>query len=240
MGTPVYYTQPSDRTSPHARRPFAHSRTRPFPRARRTVVHAEPRRPRRRSHQGGKARQRRRHPRLGPALPEGLGRKRHRRVGLLPLLQPRQEIAGAGHRPSRRPAHRARTRRTVRCAGGKLQGRRPGEIRPRLGQPARGQPAPHLLLDHRLRPGRPLRRARRLRLHRAGHGRPDERHRRARRRARRRAAEGRRGGGRYVHRHVRHGRRPGGADFSARRAARASTSTCRCSTPRWRCWPTRT
>jgi crotonobetainyl-CoA:carnitine CoA-transferase CaiB-like acyl-CoA transferase len=43
----------------------------------------------------------------------------------------------------------------------------------------RAQPAPRLLLDHRLRPGRPLCRARRLRLHRPGHGRPDERHRRA-------------------------------------------------------------
>jgi crotonobetainyl-CoA:carnitine CoA-transferase CaiB-like acyl-CoA transferase len=43
------------------------------------------------------------------------------------------------------------------------------------------QPAPGLLLDHRLRPDRPLPRTRRLRLRHPGHGRPDERHRRTRR-----------------------------------------------------------
>ena len=53
----------------------------------------------------------------------------------------------------------------------------------------RAQPAPGLLLDHRLRPDRPLPRARRLRLHDPGHGRADERDRRARRR---RPAAGRR------------------------------------------------
>ncbi len=64
-------------------------------------------------------------------------------------------------------------------------------------------PQPDLLLHHRLRPRRPLRRARRLRLDGAGHVRPDEHHRPCRRRARRRPAEGGRGGDRRPHRPVR-------------------------------------
>ena len=99
-------------------------------------------------------------------------------------------------------------------------------------------PAAGVLLDHRLRPDRPLPRTRRLRLRRPGHGRPDERHRRARRPARRRPAEGGRGGGRPLHRHVRHGGHPGRAAPPRRHRARARSSTWRCSTPRWRCWPT--
>jgi hypothetical protein len=55
------------------------------------------------------------------------------------------------------------------------------------------QAGPGLLLDHRLRPGRPLRAPRRLRLPDPGHGRPDVGHRRARRPAGRRPAKGRRG-----------------------------------------------
>ena len=62
--------------------------------------------------------------------------------------------------------------------------------------------APRLLLDLRLRPGRPLRRAGGLRLHHPGHERPDGHH----RRAGARAAEGRRRGGRSLHRRLR--RRP--------------------------------
>jgi crotonobetainyl-CoA:carnitine CoA-transferase CaiB-like acyl-CoA transferase len=64
------------------------------------------------------------------------------------------------------------------------------------------------------RPDRALPRTRRLRLRGAGHGRPDERHRRARRPGRR-AAEGGRGGGRPVHRHV----CDGGASLAALRHA---------------------
>ncbi|TYZ51295.1 hypothetical protein C2U35_08340 [Ralstonia solanacearum] len=67
------------------------------------------------------------------------------------------------------------------------------------------------MLDHRLRPDRPLRRARRLRLHRAGHGRLHEPDRRARRPARRRPAEGRRGHLGPDDGHVRHRRRAGRA-----------------------------
>jgi hypothetical protein len=64
-------------------------------------------------------------------------------------------------------------------------------------------PQAGLLLDHRLRPGRPLRRARRLRLPDPGHGRPDERHRPRRGRGRRRTAEGRRRADRHPDRPVR-------------------------------------
>ena len=73
------------------------------------------------------------------------------------------------------------------------------------------QSAAGLLLDHRLRPDRPVPRPRRLRLRLPGHGRPDEHHRRARRPARRRPAEGGRRDGRPDDRHVRHHRHPGRA-----------------------------
>jgi hypothetical protein len=79
---------------------------------------------------------------------------------------------------------------------------------------------------------RPLCAARRLRLRHPGHGRPDERDRRARRLGRRPAKSGR-GRGRSVHRHVRHGghsgraapcrahgRRPAGRHGAARHASR--------------------
>ncbi len=106
----------------------------------------------------------------------------------------------------------------ARCGrpGRELQGRRHGPPRPRRRRAARAQPAPRLLLDHRLRPDRPLPRPRRLRLRGPGHGRADERHRPVarrdrRRRARRRAAEGRRRRRRPVHRHVRRDRDPGRA-----------------------------
>ena len=87
-------------------------------------------------------------------------------------------------------------RRACGRGGRELQGRRPGEIRPRLREPEGGQSAPRLLLDHRLRPERALCAARRLRLHDPGHGRhhgPD-------RRAGRRAAEDRRRLRRHLHR----------------------------------------
>ena len=86
------------------------------------------------------------------------------------------------------------------------------KIRPRLRAAEEDQSAPRLLLDHRLRPDRPLRQARRLRLRRAGHGRADEHHRPAGRDAGRRPRQGRR---RHLRRDVgperagRHPRRPG-------------------------------
>ena len=102
--------------------------------------------------------------------------------------------AARNRSPSTSPSPRARS--IVRALAAKcdvadreLQGRHAGALRPRLRQPARSQPAPDLLLGHRLRPGRPLRAAPRLRLRVPGHGRADEHHRRARRPARRRAEE---------------------------------------------------
>ena len=52
-----------------------------------------------------------------------------------------------------------------------LQGWRARQIRPRLQEPRAGKSAADLLLGHRLRAGRPLRHARRLRPDGAGHGR---------------------------------------------------------------------
>ena len=97
---------------------------------------------------------------------------------------------------------------------------------------------PRLLLDHRLRPDRAVRAARRLRLHHPGHGRPHEHHRRARRPAGRRAAEGRRRDRRPDDRHVRDRSPCSPRSRTATAPAKASTSTWRCSTCRSRCSPT--
>ena len=72
---------------------------RPQPRARRAVVHAIARRPRRRGDQDRAARERRRHAPLGPAVARR-GRRARRR--LFPQLQPRQEIGGDRFRAARR------------------------------------------------------------------------------------------------------------------------------------------
>ena len=133
------------------------------------------------------------------------------------------------------PRDRALACAVGRCAGGELQGGRPRAPRSRLREPVERTSAPRLLFDHRLRPGRPVPRPARLRLHGAGAGRPDERHGRARRPARRRPAEGGRGRLGSLHRHVRDERDPRGAARIARRAGAASTSTWRCSTCRSRC-----
>ena len=86
--------------------------------------------------------------------------------------------------PARGPGAGARAGRRLRRLRRELQGRRHGALRARRGDACCAlQPAPGLLLDHRLRPDRPVPRARRLRLRDPGHGRADERHRRARRRA---------------------------------------------------------
>ncbi len=175
------------------------------------MVRAESRRFRRRCHQGGTPRRRRRHPRLGPALAQGHGRQRHRRGRLLPGRQPQQALHHARHQYARGPGHRAPAGRPQRRGARELQSRPVEEIRARLRGAQGRQAGPGLLLHHRLRPDRPLRRARRLRLHRAGHGRLHEPHGRARRPARRRPAEGRRGHLGPDDRHVRHRRRAGRA-----------------------------
>ncbi len=82
--------------------PRRHPRPRPVARAGRPVVHADPGRPRRRRDQDRAPRQRRRHAQLGPALPEGPRRARHRRGRLLPRRQPQQALGHAATSPSRR------------------------------------------------------------------------------------------------------------------------------------------
>ena len=116
----------------------------------------------------------------------------------------------------------------VRRVRREFQGRRHGALQPRLRADQDRLPAPDLLLDHRLRPDRPLRAARRLRFPGAGHG----RHHVDQRRSFDPAAEGR--GRRHRH-HLRHlfrRRHPGGAAAPAPDRAADSRSTWRCSIPR--------
>ena len=137
----------------------------------------------------------------------------------------RARWAGAGPRP------RLRRRRADR----EFQGRRAREIRARSSRAERAQSAPHLLLDHRLRPGRALCEPARLRFHHPGHGRdhgPD-------RRPRRRADEDRRRLRRHLHRGLRDRPRSSRRFAGATRPARAAISTWPCSTSRSQCSPTR-
>ena len=115
-----------------------------------------------------------------------------------------------------------------------FQGRRAGPLRPRLRCVVRDQSAAGLLLDHRIRPDRPVRRSRGLRFHHPGHRRLHERHRRARRSAGRRSAEGGHRRRRPDDRHVRDDGDPGGDRASRGRPASASTSIPRCSIRRSR------
>ena len=214
-----------------------HQGARPQPGAGRPVVHAIARRPRRRSDQDRAARAaattRATGGRRGTAKATSrvaayfLSCNRGKKSAAIDFAQPE------GAALVRKLAARCRRRRR------EFQGRRAREVRARRGVAARRQPAAGLCLDHRLRPGRALRRPRRLRFHHPGHGRADEHHRPARRRAGRRADAGRGRGRRPVHRHV-HLRRDPRRALSAREdAARARTSTWRCSTRSWRCSPTR-
>ena len=146
----------------------ARSRTRPYPG--RPVGGPGAGRPRRRRHQGGALQDRRRHPRLGPALHRGQGRQPSRRR-LFPFHQPRQALDRMRLRDRRGQAHRQEAGGALRRADRELQGRRARQVRARLQEPGAGLPAADLLLGDRLRPGRTLRDARRLRPHGPGHGR---------------------------------------------------------------------
>ena len=117
----------------------------------------------------------------GPPFVEGPnGENLERR--LLSFLQSRQALDRGRFRNRTRPPHRAQTRAALRHPDREFQGRRARQIRPRLQKPRTRKPASDLLLDHWLRPGRPLRAARRLRPDDPGHGRDHEHHRRAVRR----------------------------------------------------------
>ncbi len=175
-GAPRYNPSVLDR-SRHATPALSHPRSRSLARSRRTLGVAEPCRPGRGSSQDRASRVGRRHAQLGPALPQGQGRKGNARVGVLPFGEPRQEVSDPRPLEARGPAHRTRARGEVRRAARELQGRRAREIRARLRRPQENQSAHHLLLDHRVRPIRPERAPPRLRLHLPGHGRSHEHHR---------------------------------------------------------------
>ena len=177
---------------------------------------------------------------FGPPWLKDAQGQRHRRVGVLRLRQPRQEI------DHRRPLQARRARRS--CASSPRAATCCSRTTSSATSRATGwattqlkavNPRLDLLLGDRLRPDRAVARAPRLRLHDPGHGRADERHRRARRPARRRAAEGGHPDRRHHHRHVRERSRSAPRSRTAPRPARASISISRCSI-RWsRCSPTR-
>ena len=98
-------------------------------------------------------------------------RRQAYRLGLFPFRQPRQALDRSRLRERGRPPHRAQAGEALGRADREFQGRRARQIRPRLQEPGAGKPAADLLLGHRLRPGRALRQARRLRPDGARHGR---------------------------------------------------------------------
>ncbi len=103
---------------------------------------------------------RRRHAPLGAAVARRGGAAGR---GLFP--QPPTAARRRRRSISRQPEGAALVRQLAlrqRRRGREFQGRRPGQVRPRRGSAARRQPAADRRLDHRLRPGRALRRPRRL------------------------------------------------------------------------------
>ena len=215
------------------------TRPRPLAGAGGALVHADAGRPGRRRdqdrtprHGGDDTRD------LGPAVPEGRGRR---------TTPARRPITWAPTATSARspatfaqPAGQALIRELVQHCDVFVENFKVGDMA-RYGLDYAVAAAPStpagLLQRHRLRPDRPLPRARRLRLRDPGHGRPDERDRRARRPA---AAARRRWAWPW----------PTCSPACTRpwpfwprcatpsTPAKASTSTWRCSTRRWRCWPT--
>ena len=171
---------------------------------------AHPRRPlgrpdagrsRRRRDQGRAAGRGRRHARLGAALRRRTRTARHLRP---PISTPAIAASARSRSISRRRKARSSSARLAaarRRRDRELQGRRAGEIRARLREPARGQPAARSTARSpaSARTG-PYARARRLRLHDPGHGRDHGSHRRARTASRRRSGVAYR---RHLHRRLR-------------------------------------
>ena len=131
---------------------------------------ADPGRPRRRRDQDRAHRRGRRHARLGTSVRRRRGRRADVRR-LLSFVQSRQALGRARFRDRGRPAHREEARGALGRRHRELQDRRACEVRARLRGAVEGEPAPRLLLGHRLRPGRPVQASRRLRPAGAGHGR---------------------------------------------------------------------
>ena len=175
-------------------------------------------------------RRRRRHAGLGTSLSQGRRRRRHARSR--PIFSAR--IAARSRSRSISPSPKGRRSRAslpLRCDV-LIENYKAGDLHAlwtRIRTSEGAQSRADLLLDHRLRPDRSDAQRRRLRFHHPGHGRPDEHHRRARRPAGRRPAEGRRRGRRHHDGHVLDRRDSRRARASRARAARASTSTWRCS-----------
>ncbi len=190
------------------RRPRRPARGGPVPHPGGTLVHPEPCRPGRIGTQDRASRHGRRHARLGPALRAGA--RWRDRVGLLPVLQPRQAVGGAGLHRAGLACLAAAPDPRCRRAGGKLQGRRAGAPRAGLRGAGRHQPRADLPVDHGLRPERPVCAQARLRLCVPGAGRPHGLHGRGRWRGGRGPAAHGRGRGGPDDGHVCHQRRAGG------------------------------
>ena len=112
------------------------------------VRRPDPRRPRRRGHQGRAPRYRRR--RAAVAAP-GMGGPLDR----LPVLQPQQEVSGPGLQDRRGQAGAGGPDRLGRRAGPEPAPGRSGQGRLHMGAPAGAEPAADLLRDVRLRAHRP-------------------------------------------------------------------------------------
>ncbi len=196
-------------------------------------------RPRRRGCQGRAARHRRRYEELGSALRGRCPRRAHDRVGLFPIGEPGEEVGRDRHGRSARPGGDPRDGADIRRADRELQGRSAGEVRSRLRRAGADQPQACLLLDHRLRPNRPLPRPRRLRLHGAGARRSHEHHGGSRPRSGRRADQGRRRGRGHLHGPLRRDRHSRGPSSARANRDAAITSTWPFSTCRSRFLPTR-
>ncbi len=207
---------------------------RPVARARRSVVHAAPRRPGRHSDQDRAARER--------ATTRARGVRRFSRTRKAATRRRPRTTSRATAASCRSPSTSPNPKGSASCAISRCRPTCWSRISRWAVSPntdsttraSRRQSAPRLRVDHRLRAGRPLRRARRLRLHHPGHERIHERHRRARRSAGRRSAEGGRGDHRPHDRHVRGGGDPGGARASRPHRRGPAGSTWRSSIPRWR------
>ena len=209
-------TRPQTHRNRNATTAGRYQGARPEPRARRTVLLDHARRLRRAGDQDRAARPGRHRARLGLAA-AGRGN------GL--FRQPASQQAGHGARSeeSRGQGDVPAPGRALRRGAGELPRRRARAPGAGLRNGAQAQSRHHLLLDFRLRPGRPLPRPPGARPDSAGRERHDQRHRRSRRARRARRRLHRRPDRRHERR-VRHHARAAGEGKERHRTGR---STCR-------------